>query len=392
MIRRLAIAAGLVAAGFHFGPARAVDVTTPVVPTHGYRALVGPMHEHSDYSDGYPGATPETVFASGKALGNDFLAISDHSDTLGLPVVASDYCLGAGVVDCPGGDSSRPVNALRKWDATAEYVAEATTADFKAIRGFEWTSDRYGHINVYFSKNYANAKVDGGYATMQAFYQWFTRAPELAGGADGLATFNHPGDKKLQVVGGSDPGVNWDDFAYEPTADDRMVGIELYNTRAEYGDYYVHALDKGWHLGAVGAEDLGHKRGDDWGGPGWAKTVILASTNDPADIRAAMAARRFYAVERPGTRLDFTVDDAVMGARLTRAAGTLLHLTAAVNSADTVLEVVTSGGAVVATGTGTLDATVPAPASASWYFVRARGGTNNGSIAYSSPVWVTPAG
>jgi hypothetical protein len=53
--------------------------------------------------------------------------------------------------------------------------------------------------------------------------------------------------------------------------------------------------------------------------------------------------------------------------------------------------VVTSGGTVVATGTGTLDATLPAPATASWYFVRARGGTNNGSIAYSSPVWVTPA-
>jgi hypothetical protein len=169
-----------------------------------------------------------------------------------------------------------------------------------------------------------------------------------------------------------------------------MVGIELYNTRAEYGSFYERALDKGWHLGAVGAEDLGHTRGDDWGGPGWAKTVILAERNDAASIRAAMLARRFYAVERPGTRLDFTIDGAVMGSRLARAAGSPLQLHAAVNDVSVPLEVVTNGGAVVATGTGTIDATLPAAADSAWYFVRARGGADGGSIAFSSPVWVTP--
>ena len=388
MIRRLALAAGLVAAGLHLVPALAAD--TAVVSSHGYLALEGPMHAHSGYSDGYPGATPATVFASATAFGNDFAAISDHSDNLALPVTANEECLGEGVVNCPGGDPGQPANALRKWDATATYAAEATTPEFAALRGFEWTSDRFGHINVYFSRNYANAKADGGYATMQSFYQWLLRRPELGGGGDGLATFNHPGDKKLQVVGDQDPGANWDDFAYVPEADDRMVGIELYNTRDEYGDHYVRALDKGWHVGAVGAEDLGHVRGDDWGGPGWAKTVVLAERNDPASIRAAMLARRFYAVERPGTRLDFTVDGAVMGSRLARPAGAPLRLRAAVNRADVPLEVVTSGGAVVATGTGTLDATVAAPAQGGWYFVRARGGAHDGAIAYSSPVWVTP--
>jgi predicted metal-dependent phosphoesterase TrpH len=395
VIRRIVLAAAIAAAGLHLVPALAVDGAAPTVSTHGYRSLIGGMHGHSDYSDGYPGSTPETVFASAKGLGNDFFAISDHSDTLGLPLVANEECIdpaltasGQGLVTCPGGDPD-PTKTVRKWDATADYAAAATTPAFSALRGFEWTSDRFGHMNVYFSRNYANAKGDGGYATMQAFWQWFLRRPELGGGGDGLGTFNHPGDKKLQGVGGQDPQVNWDDFAYEPAADDRMVGIELYNTRAEYGDYYVHALDKGWHLGAVGAEDLGHQRGDDWGGPGWAKTVVLAERNDAASIRSAMLARRFYAVERPGTRLDFTVDGALMGSRLARPAGSPLHLHAAVNDAGVPLEVVTSGGAVVAAGTGTLDAVVPAPAHG-WFFVRARGGSNGGSLAYSSPVWVTP--
>ncbi|MEY2478567.1 MAG: hypothetical protein QOG87_3882 [Actinomycetota bacterium] len=390
MTRRLVLTLIIGAVAFQGLPALAGDPTQPAVSDHGFLALVGGMHAHSGYSDGYPGSTPAKAFTSAREFGNDFFAMSEHSDNADLPTTVNEECLGTGALTCPGGDPDRPANIFRKWDATAEYAAEATTAAFTALRGFEWTSDRFGHINVYFSRNDANAKGDGGYATMDAFYQWFQRAAVLDGGADGLATFNHPDDKKLQLIGDQDPGANWNDFAYVPEADDRMVGMELYNTRAEYGLFYERALDKGWHVGAVGAEDLGHKRGDDWGGPGWAKTVILAERNDAASIRAAMLARRFYAVERPGTRLDFTVDGAVMGSRLARAAGSPLQVHAAVNDASVPLEVVTNGGAVVATGTGTIDATLPAAADSAWYFVRARGGADGGSIAFSSPVWVTP--
>jgi histidinol phosphatase-like PHP family hydrolase len=385
VIRRLIVIAALSLAGLQLVPAHA----QVVVDTHGYTALVGGMHGHSAYSDGYPGPTPATVFEHARGNGNDFFAISDHSDNADVPFTFSEQCVGPAVVECPGGDPN-PVNALRKWDATEEYAAAATDSTFSAIRGFEWTSDRFGHINVFFSRNDTNAKVDGGYASMQAFYQWFTRRPELGGGGDGLATFNHPGDKELPGVGAQDPGRNWDDFAYVPEADDRMVGIELYNTQSEYGADYVHALDKGWHLGAVGAEDLGHDPGDDWGGTGYSKTVVLADRNDAPAIRAALLARRFYAVHRPGTRLDFTVDGAVMGSRLARAAGAPLSVQAAVNDPGAVLDLITSGGEVMASGTGALDATVAAPAQAGWYFVRARVPGAERALAYSSPVWVAP--
>jgi hypothetical protein len=324
--------------------------------------LVGSLHEHSGYSDGWPTSTPATFYASGRGHGLDFMGGSDHSDNTALPFSTSQYC-----VD----DPTQPgcaIAGLNKWADTATQARQSSTAAFTAFRGFEWTSDRFGHINVYFSRDYTNAKIDGGYAAMSTFYDWLTRS-------DGIATFNHPGDKKLST---DDPAYDWDDFAYVPAADAQMVGIEVYNSAKDFGQFYAHALDKGWHVGAVGAEDLGHDRGDDWGGPGQAKTVILADHRSPAALKAAMQARRFYAVAGPQYRLAFTVDGVPMGSRL--AAGGPVHVQA---TGPGTLELVTGGGRVLATGDRALDLGV---APERYVFVRARVG--DAVVAYSSPVWV----
>src|SRR5262249_37473376 len=117
---------------------------------------------------------------------------------------------------------------------------------------------------------------------------------------------------------------------------------------------YAHALDKGWHVGAVGAEDLGHHYGDDWGAPGQAKTVIMATERSAPSLKAAMLARHFYAIAHPGYSLDYTVDGAMMGSRLARAPGEQLRFAAkAVAPAGTGpvrLELVTNGGRVVGSG------------------------------------------
>lgn len=355
-----------------------------------YRELVGAMHEHSGYSDGYPGSTPGTYYASAKRNGIDFLMSGEHSDNYDVPVAFNDECLDpTKTITCPGG-GEEPAKALRKWDETATYARAATDESFTGVRGFEWTSDRYGHLNTYFSRNFANAKGDGGYATMQAFWQWFLRRPELGGGGDGLGTFNHPDDKKLQVVGAYDPDVNWENFAYVPAADDRMVAIELFNTNDDYDEWYPRALDKGWHLGAVGAEDLGHKRGDDWGGPQWAKTVILATDRSEGALYEAMLARRFYAVRTTNVRMTFGVDGEQMGSRLVRVAGQAMPVTATVNDPFATVDLITSGGRVVASGVGSLDTAVTVRPEDRYYFVRARNSAGR-SIAYSSPVWVSSA-
>jgi hypothetical protein len=347
--------------------------------------LVGALHEHSGYSDGWPGSRPADYFGSGKSFGLDFMGSAEHSDNADAPIVASELCLDPLVaLQCALADPVNPLDSFRKWDATLEQARAASTPGFTAFRGFEWTSDRYGHINVFFSKHDTNAKADGGYATLDGFYSWLTRGSALGGGADGVATFNHPGAKGLDE---RDPAFNWNNFAYVPAADDRMVGIEVFNDNDDFGEWYPQALDKGWHVGAVGAEDLGHRRTDDWGGPGWAKTVILANGRTERDIKAAMQARRFYAVRSPGVRLSFAVDYRVMGARIAPVEGQPLRVRASVNDPTATLELVTSHGEVVASGLKRLAFDRPASADERWYYVRAsRGGE---PIAYSSPVWVS---
>jgi hypothetical protein len=387
--------------------AAAARVDTP----RGMRAYIGSMHEHSAYSDGWPGTRPRDYYESAARYGLDFLGGSDHSENMGLPVVLSEACLGQGrggdevlAAECAVADPVNPVDSFRKWDATAEQARESEAAHpgFSAFRGFEWSSERFGHISVYYSSNWTSAYADGGYADMATFWRWFTAPPLAAGGSDGIATFNHPGAKKLDPTGDpSDTGFNWNDFEYVPAADERMVGIEVFNDRKEYGSTggpypegsYAHALDKGWHVGAVGAEDLGHRKppADNWGGPEWAKTVVLAPASTGDAIRAALLERRFYAVG-PGEnalRMSFTVDREPMGSRLDRRAGAALRFAARVSDPQVALELVTSGGRVVARGPGALRLRRRAGDGERWYFVRARRGDT--IAAYSSPVWTDSA-
>src|SRR5690606_3901714 len=133
----------------------------------------------------------------------------------------------------------------------------------------------------------------------------------------------------------------------------QMIGMELFNGNSDYGDpdkrhpagSYGRALDRGWHIGAVGAED---SHDTSWGRPHKPKTVILADELTRASLRQALEARRFYAIRRAGVRIDFRADGEVMGSRLARDAGESVHFTASVNEPGAKIELVTSGGKVVA--------------------------------------------
>jgi hypothetical protein len=169
------------------------------------------------------------------------------------------------------------------------------------------------------------------------------------------------------------PELNWDHFRYVPALDDKFFALEVFNGASDFGSapghnappegWYAYALDRGWHLGAVGAEDIGHHRGDDWGSPGLTKTIVLAADRSAASLEQAMRARHVYAIRREGYRMRFSVDRRRMGARLVRPAGAPLRVRAAV--------------------------TAPSGGAAAGGPVRIQGGQN---IAYSSPVWITTRG
>ncbi|MCW2542571.1 MAG: putative metal-dependent phosphoesterase TrpH, contains domain [Frankiales bacterium] len=385
-----------------------------------YVPYVGSLHEHSGYSDGWDGSTPATYFASGEHFGLDFMGGSDHSDFLSAPISTSQYCfpdptnpqnvdpvaLAAELPNCPLADPD-PVKSLTKWDATKKYAVAATTPTYGAFQGFEWTSDVYGHISAYFSKNFANAKLDG-YPTPKTFYDWLSRRPELGGGSDALAVFNHPGAKDQlkparNAVGLADStSLNWNDFAYDARVDNQFVGVETYNDKDEYGTtrdaskypegYYAHVLDKGWHVAPIGAEDLGHRRADDWGGPSWAKTVVLATDRSPAALKAAMLARRIYSVRNKDIRIDLHVAGEMMGTRLTVPTGSALPIDATATwpgHPGLTLQLVTSHGVVVASGTDSLSTSRVSSGSEKYYFLRVKDGTSY--VAYSAPVWISAA-
>ena len=364
----------------------------------------GAIHEHTAYSDGEPGQRPSDAFAAVRERGSDFMASTEHSDTFELPIGATNtVCLSERLPECAIADHQEPLNSVHRWGAIRRQTDAATDADFVGIRGFEWTNDRHGHLNVLFSRNYTNAKRDGAYLTMETFWSWFTRPVSQGGGADGLGIFNHPGRRELGEIlpGGflepftpplAQPGSDWDSFAYRPEADARMVGMELFNGGSDYGDAddvhpagsYGEALDAGWHVGAIGAEDT---HDTDWGIPSQRKTVILAPELTRKALRRAMKARRFYAVHHAGVRMSFTADGREMGRRLRRAAGQVVALRADTDVPGATLELVTSGGATVASGPSPLAVDRPASAGERWYFVRVRGADGK-SVAYSSPVWV----
>ena len=363
--------------------------------------FVGPIHEHTAYSDGQPGTRPAQAFAQVRSLGNDFMGLTEHSDTFHLPIVTNTDCFEPAVLPtCALSDQQQPENSLRKWDAMAEQTDAATDAAFVGIRGFEWTNDRHGHLNVLFSTNHTNAKVDGGYVDMGFFWSWFTRPVAQGGGADGLGIFNHPGRRTIGEIvpggflspvdpGTEQPGTNWDGFRHVPAADGRMVGMELFNSGSQYGEWYAQALDRGWHVGAIGAEDT---HDTTWGVPEEPKTVVLAATLDREALREALMARRFYAIRRAGIRLEFEAEGQPMGSHLALPAGEQLDFTGSTNAAGAGLELVTGGGQVVASSSGgTLAATRPVAAAERWYFLRAVGGDGR-PLAYSSPVWVDSAG
>ncbi len=393
------------------------------------KAYEGLMHEHSSYSDGDPRMIPADYFRIAQSAGYSFVGSAEHSDSLDVlnfislhascDISNSDFDPTA-LEHCflnPTGDK------LVKWASTLTQAQDASSDHFLGIRGFEWTSDVFGHINVYFSTNFTNAKTDGGYAlTMDTFWDWFTRAPDspgpggsfsstainggagvpFGGGNDALAHFNHPHDKcqtKNDPTGVTTGLCDWNDYEYVPAAAERMFGMELYNDGNRddrYQSYYARALDKGWRLSPIGSED---EHFGQYAVEQRPKTVTLAESLSEADFKAAWLARRTYALS-PGQHLRarLTADqDHPMGSTLTCTAGKTVPMDVALTQKDGSAfageyQLFSNGGeilAVVRGGTAHFELPVPAMGEAArWYSVRVHGGAENKSVAYLAPVWV----
>jgi hypothetical protein len=259
-----------------------------VLQTHQIRLFYGDLHNHTGYSDGL--GRPEEALRQMRARGLHFAAITDHGELF---------------------DRETLIREAGKWEATARQAAALTDAGFLAIRGFEWSSPRQGHSNVWCSATYTGYH-DTGDASMQAYYAWLAEAQPVSG-AEVLASFNHPGREV----------VCFDGCAFVPALDERIVALECFNRDDDYGDAYFHALDRGWHVGAIGVSD--HHR-DDWGNPSFPRAGMLAPALTLPHLQAALRARQVFATRSPTLALLVIGGERLMGARLRIAAAEPLRL------------------------------------------------------------------
>lgn len=407
--------------------------------------LVGAVHEHSAYSDGRWNSRPSDYFTAGRTGHNladdgsdtgmvlDFMLSSDHTDNEKLPVTTSTDCLDVAAI--PAGLAALDLTSIlpplrcshvadadhyAKWNETLRQAIEGSDEDFTAMRGFEWTNDYFNHINVYFSRNTTNVKIDGGLLTLDVFWDWLRTPPEQGGGADGLITFNHPGGmpaltpfdgglphgELLQALKG---GANWNDLAYVPDIDDRVAGIEV--NGGDDLSWYVLGLTNGWHLGPVAAED---EHGTEWSSRADGKTLVLVRGRSPRDFYFAFRHHRTAAIRAellsgvPGERAVVPTvllwgGDQPMGSVLTGVAsldlsvelrgmpaGAPVVLVSSEAAAPIEVGTVGADGALV----GTVTVTPPGGTEGWWFLVACRPtstscGTDEEYVAVTAPIWAT---
>jgi hypothetical protein len=233
-----------------------------------YRVFFGDMHSHSELSwDAAAGAKmPTEAYAYAKNIAKtDFMAISDHTN--GLPQVNYEKIRAAAA-------------AYDKFDS-----------QFVAIAGQELGSlgaTGYGHMNIFEAPTIAGNGLDN-----DAIRYDLNMAYQFIIGNRASGQFNHP-----SVENGNSNFLNFD---YVSVAAPYMTSIEVINgTRStNYERYYLAALQKGWHVGALGDQDnhganYGNLRSSD--GDIYL-TGVLADSLTKAKILGAIRSRRTYAFE-----------------------------------------------------------------------------------------------
>lgn len=208
------------------------------LPGGGMNIYFGDLHSHSFFSDGW--GMPDQAYATARAVGLDFLALTDH----GFMVTPAE------------------------WQATLAAAEAATSANFVGLGGFEY-SHLYGHINVFDTESYVH-RDDPNYDTLAEFYAWLTAHPTA------LAQFNHPLVDQFN-------NWNFNGFAHNSAVDHKIVLRELSNAAQ-----YFLSLNQGWYLGATGNSDTHN------GNFGERRMGVLAPALTRTDILNGLRARRTF--------------------------------------------------------------------------------------------------
>ena len=389
------------------------DYTLNDVDASQLKPYFGNLHSHTTYSDGI--GVPSDAFASAKAAGLDFYAVTDHSNYFEN---ANTTSADAEVTDqspsfAPNMNSAKlPDGQTNTFDA--EFAASKAATDlnptdgskpFLALTGFEMTwASGPGHINTF---NMTDSNGNNAFVSRQN--SWYNNKTgdiglqryydTLAADPASISMFNHPGP----TFG------NFDDFSYwTPQRDSAMDLLEVGDGEDKVDgagyfpsyDQYFLALDKGWHVAPTDDQDNHHGK---WGSANSARDVALATGLTQDDIYDAMKNRRMYSSEDPDARLSYTLNGEVMGTIMDSKPDTV-NISAELNDptgdgdnhkpgtpdAISKIELKGEGGKVIDSYTpaaGTTDAkyTYTGADTSAYYVIEAT--EADGDIIISAPIW-----
>ncbi|MGH3864582.1 MAG: CehA/McbA family metallohydrolase [Pseudonocardiaceae bacterium] len=280
------------------GAARSSRISRSTVLVH------ADLHNHTLLSDG--DGDPEAAFPSMRDAGLDVAALTDHA-IRGAAVEGT----GAGGTPWIGLDRAG-------WRRTGKLAqAHDRPGEFTAIRGFEWSHPRLGHVNAWFTDDFTDVATHGA---MSELYAWLTQVGRCNGvpGAVGLAGFNHPGREDGRFAG----------FRYVAAAAEQMVSLEMFNRTDDYlfqgvaagaTSPLVACLNAGWRTGLLGVSD---EHSAHWGlQPGTGRAGLWVTEHSRAGVAEALRARRFFATRVAGLRVDATAGGVRMGSVLRHRQG-----------------------------------------------------------------------
>lgn len=324
-----------------------------------WKVYFGLLHAHSSLSDDT--VSPENAFAHAKAMGMDFFALTDHSDSLD----SSDF----------GALMEQGSAISEKWARGKTAAAAVTDKTFAGIFGFEisWPRTvRQGHISTFNTLGWQswNQPIS---AARQQYYCLLREVPAA------VSQFNHPGD----YFG------TYDNFTGRTPEDDAVMQLLEIGTGEDPYGYYQMALDEGWHVAPTLSQN---DRGVLWSTGGNLRTAIVARELTPSALYEAMANRRIYATEDPDLSVFYYLNDTIMGGIM----GLEENLVARVvlsDPTDTAIGTVTviTDGGKAASEPVTIDGTyreleIPVTPGGSCYYLKITQG--DGQRAVTAPVWV----
>ena len=314
-------------------------------------AYWGVLHAHSSYSDG--AGPPLLAFATARANGLHFLAITDHGNQL----------------------------AAGEWADTGMRAAQAgIPAGFVGLRGFEYTHPTDGHATVWNTAAFVS-RDDAGYDTLPEFYAW------LAAQSEALAGFNHPFRD-----------ADFHDFAYEPSVAPRLCTLEVGNGSERYGLYHtfeagwIQALASGWQVAPANNSDTETAY---WGADTAHRTGLVAPALTETDLLDALRARRVFATEDSNLALTLRSGEAWMGSVI--SASTTITFTVNVVDLDPVSEPITL---TLYNRTLPVASSTHAATPAEWrvsvpgepgHFYWVRAVQADGDVAQTAPLWTEGA-